>query len=158
MKTRIDEIMRTQIWSCRPDDMLSKAAGLMWDHDIGCLPVVDADNRPLGMITDRDICMSSYLSGRSLFQTAVEDAMSKRVVTVAKDRRIEEAEALLRENQLHRLAVVDDQGKLAGVISVTDLIRGLPAAVSGPGVLRTLGSITAPRSGRHAKKEQPAVY
>ena len=52
--------------------LLARAAQLMWDHDFGALPVVDADGRLVGMITDRDICMAAYLRGQPLHDISVE--------------------------------------------------------------------------------------
>ncbi len=141
---RISQVMVKKVWSCRPEDTLSQAASLMWDHDVGCIPVVDEAGCPVAMITDRDICMSGHLSGRSSSATSVRDAMSKRMVTVAPEQRTEEAEALMREAQVRRLPVVDAAGKLVGIVSLVDLARALPRT-SVNGVEQTLSAIAEPR-------------
>src|SRR6266516_685070 len=57
---RAKEIMNREVRACRPSDSLANADRLMWDHDLGCVPVVDDQSTVMGMITDRDICMAAY--------------------------------------------------------------------------------------------------
>jgi CBS domain-containing protein len=63
---KIRDIMSQDVATCREDDSLDRAAQLMWDRDVGSVPVVDGEGRPLGMITDRDICMAAYTQGEAL--------------------------------------------------------------------------------------------
>ena len=51
----VGELMTRKVFSCAPADSLSQAARLMWDHDVGCVPVVDDQGRALAMVTDRDV-------------------------------------------------------------------------------------------------------
>lgn len=67
----------TRVSTCRASDSLSKAAGLMWELEIGRLTVVDDDGCPVATITDRDICMSSYRSGRPLWGLAVQEVIAR---------------------------------------------------------------------------------
>jgi len=142
---KIAHTMQKKVHSCLPSDTMAKAAGLMWDHDVGCIPVVDGNGHPIGMITDRDICMSAYLGGRSLWTTHVADAMSKKLFTAEADQAIEEAEEIMRQAQVRRLPVVDADGKLTGIVSLADIARALPKGQTN-GVGRVLGAISAPRS------------
>jgi CBS domain-containing protein len=64
-------------------DDLAAAAAVMWDHDCGCVPVVDSENRPIAMLTDRDVCMAAYTQGLPLRAMSVSSAASKGIFTVA---------------------------------------------------------------------------
>jgi CBS domain-containing protein len=108
---------------CATHNTLNTAAQNMWDNDIGCVPVVDKDRRVVGMLTDRDVCMAAYIQGAPLTGLLVTSAMSKQVFSCAPDDDIAAAEKLMREKQVRRLAVIDAQGRLAGIISLNDIAR-----------------------------------
>ena len=120
---KVRELMSTDVKSCPEYSTLNTAAQIMWDNDIGCLPVVDGEGRIIGMLTDRDICMSAYLEGVPLTGAGVTQAMSKRVISCRPEDEIAVAERLMRENQVHRLPVLDPEGRVVGVISLNDIAR-----------------------------------
>jgi CBS-domain-containing membrane protein len=95
----------------------------MWNHDCGCLPVVDEQRRVIGMITDRDVCMAALTQGRRLDEMLVSSAMSWRVVACSPSDSIVSAEERMRMNQVRRLPVVDEGGRLLGVLSLADVAR-----------------------------------
>jgi len=70
-------LMSRHVQSCSPHDSLETAARLMWEHDIGSVVVVDGHERPVGMITDRDVCMAAYTQGLPLREMLVEKVMSR---------------------------------------------------------------------------------
>ena len=119
---RVDELMIRHVYTCSPDDSLEQAARQMWDHDCGCVPVVDSENRVIGMITDRDIAMSAYLQGKVLAQIPVEAVMAKCVHSCRASESIESAQERMRNYQLRRLPVTDSLGFLIGMISINDLV------------------------------------
>jgi predicted transcriptional regulator len=89
---KVKDLMTTDI-KCRADyNTLNTAAQMMWEHDIGCVPVVDKDGRAIGMLTDRDICMSAYIQGVPLTGAPVTSAMSKQMFSCTADNNIEAAE------------------------------------------------------------------
>ncbi len=122
---RVEELMTRQVHSCRPEDSLDHAAQLMWNHDCGCLPVCSGDgaSRIVGMITDRDICMSALFQGRSLKDLCVGDAMAKSVETCRTSDSLAQAEKIMRGARIRRLPVLDAQGCITGMISLADLAR-----------------------------------
>src|SRR5689334_6521679 len=75
---KIAEFMTQGVYTVHPHDTLEKAAGVMWEHDCGAVPVVEHDGRVVAMITDRDICMAAYTQGRRLSAMRVDSAMSQR--------------------------------------------------------------------------------
>jgi CBS domain-containing protein len=148
-------LMNRTVETCHPDDNLSIAAEKMWKRDVGCLPVVTGMGRVVGMVTDRDICMASYLQGRSLSEIPVAAAMSKDVHTCRSDDGLIEAEETMRQRQVRRLPVLDASGSLEGIISLNDLAREAEREmgrkrrqVSPQEVSVTLAAVCAPRGTR----------
>lgn len=146
--------MRKEVRACRPFDSLNHAAQILWESDIGTLPVVaeDGSNRLVGIVTDRDICMAAYTQGGSLSSLSVESAMAHSVKACTPMTTLEEAAHEMAEAQVHRLPVVDGSRQLLGMLSLTDLAREAarsPAAKRAAGfalVGRTLAAIARPRS------------
>ncbi len=117
----IKRLMRHEVSSCRPDDMLNRAAQVMWEERCGSVPVVDADFRPIGFLTDRDICMAAYTQGRPLGELRVDTTMAKIVLCCRETDDLTRAAQLMRENCLRRLPVVDAQGILVGLLDLDDI-------------------------------------
>lgn len=148
---KIDTIMTKKPATCRSDFTLADAARIMWETDVGCLPVMDAEGLPIAMITDRDICMAAYIQGRPLAASHVSSAMSKRLVSVTESANLSDVEALMQKNQIRRVAVVDVAGQLVGIVTLGDIARHsetsmLRKPIEGLGVARTLASIVERRS------------
>lgn len=108
----ISDLMTREVRSCHPEDSLQVAAGMMWDGDCGCVPVVDGEGRLVGMLTDRDVAMAAYTKAECLTDLTVSGAMSAKVFTVAPSARIEMAECLMREYKVRRLPVVGGRSDL----------------------------------------------
>ncbi|MBS1105299.1 MAG: hypothetical protein H6Q91_801 [Deltaproteobacteria bacterium] len=152
----VEQLMTKDVSFCDAEDPLNEAAALMWERDCGAVPVVarSSEGRVVAMITDRDVCMAAYTTGRPLTGLHAYDAMSRELHTCKPGDTVEDAEAVMRQNQVRRLPVVDDAGNLAGILSIADLAR---AAASQHGkrqpqigekeVTRLLEAISAPRAG-----------
>jgi CBS domain-containing protein len=95
----------------------------MWEHDCGVLPVVDDKDRVRGVITDRDICMSAYTRGHRLSDLRVANSMSPTVVSCQPDDDVAVAAQRMAEHAVRRLPVVDDKGRIQGIVSLNDLAR-----------------------------------
>ena len=119
---QVKDMMVREVKTCAPDDSLSHAAQLMWDHDCGVVPVVSG-RRVLGMITDRDACMAAYTQDRRLSEIKVASAMSKRVHACRPTDDVKKVEEMMRSEQVRRLPVVDAGGDLVGILSINDLAR-----------------------------------
>lgn len=152
--TRVRDLMRRSPVSCRPEESLSVAAQRMWEGDFGVLPVVDDANQPIGMLTDRDVCMAAYTRGGSLGELEVETAMSRSVVTCKPADTLRALMDRMATHQLRRLPVVDEEGKLVGIVSLADVARlaqapsfsSHEARVWVPGVLAGISEPAHPRS------------
>ena len=117
----VGQLMKRPVWFCHPGDSLNAAAEIMWDNDCGCVPVTDTDGGLVGMITDRDVSMCAYLQGGTLRELSVFMAMSKEVFRCRPEDTTEKARAIMREHRVRRLPVVDGEGRLLGILSLSDI-------------------------------------
>jgi len=119
----VESLMTKNVQTCRTTDRLDRAARVMWEADVGSVPVLDEASRVVGMITDRDVCMASYTQGVALAAIPVTTAMARTVVTCKPTDSVADAARLLQKHRIHRLPVLDGIGRLAGIVSVNDLAR-----------------------------------
>jgi CBS domain-containing protein len=120
---QVHEIMTANPSCCSPDASLQEAAKLMDECDCGEIPVVDEQRRPIGVITDRDICCRAVAKGMDPAQTRVREVMSEPVVTVTPEDSVEECCQRMEENQIRRVPVVDDSGACCGIVAQADVAR-----------------------------------
>lgn len=155
---RLEQIMSSPAITCPAGATMEQAAQLMWDHDLGIVPIVDDDGRLTGVLTDRDICMAAYTQGKALASIPVTTGMARQVVASHLDDDAAAVEGLLRDNQIRRLPVIDDDGRPIGIVSINDLAR-LTARVRKNGLdrdfVQTMAAICEPRV--QAVDESPAV-
>src|SRR5262249_29514336 len=108
------------------NDTLHRAAQIMWDRDCGAVPVVDAEGRAVGLVTDRDLCMAAYTRGRPLSAISVSSLLSGKLHTCAASTSLDEAVARMRARRVRRLVVVDPKDqRLVGMLALADLARHL---------------------------------
>ena len=148
---RVCDLMSHCVITCSDRSTLADAARLMWEHDVGFLPVIGStDAKMAGVITDRDICMAAWLQRRPLADIPVRSAMSQQVAICHPDQDIFEAEKVMRKIQVHRLPVTTREGALLGILSITDMARR-GARESDErleeNVAETLAAVCAPREG-----------
>ena len=145
---KVHELMTRDVKTCGRDDTVNRAARIMWEHDCGCVPVVDGGGQVVGMVTDRDVCMAAYTQGLPLPAIRVETAMSKQVHACRPDDSLLVAERVMREHRVRRLPVVAPDGTLAGILSLNDVAQEAarehaPATrdVSAEGLAQTLAAV-----------------
>ena len=119
---KVKEVMSTNPKVCTLGDNLSAAAGLMWEHDCGILPVVAEGGKVVGLITDRDICMAANLKNQRLSNLAVEDVISGDVYACKAEEDIRSALETMQENKVRRLPVIAADGTLQGILSMNDVV------------------------------------
>jgi len=105
----------------RPDDNIAAAAQKMKDLDVGALPVCGDDDRLKGMITDRDITVRATADCCDAGGTCVREVMTPNIVYVIEDQDVTEAARLMKEKQIRRLAVLNRDKRLVGIVSLGDL-------------------------------------
>ena len=159
---KVQELMSTDIATCSPNDMLNHAAQIMWEHDCGAVPVVDAESHVVGMLTDRDICMAAYTTGKPLWEISVSSACAHAVLSCKLNDSIKTAENVMRNAQVRRLPVVDEEGKLYGMLSLGDLAihvhkpRLRANGLSYESIAMTLAAISEPAAERVEPLAPPA--
>ncbi len=149
---KVGDWMNRRVVTCRALDDLSKIARQMWDSDLGSLPVVDGNDRILGIITDRDLCMGAYIKGRSLADLVASGCMQQEVHTCRPEDGIDHALALMAERQIRRLPVVSADDRVVGIFTLGDAARasaGVKATrarrLLSEAVSLALAAITTPR-------------
>ena len=114
--------MTSNVAACRPETNLAAAASLMWDHDCGVIPVLDRNEKVVGVITDRDICMAVAMNNRFASEIAVGEVISGEVYACSPDDDISQALAIMQRMQVLRLPVVSQDGSLQGILSMNDIV------------------------------------
>jgi CBS domain-containing protein len=117
---RCEEVMTREVESLKSTDTVAEAARRMSELDVGFLPVCRSDGAPLGTLTDRDIVLRVVAQHRA-YTTQVQDVMTPDVVSCRPDDDVTRAEQLMRLNQVSRILCMDDDGQIAGVISLADI-------------------------------------
>ncbi|MCB0640732.1 MAG: CBS domain-containing protein [Phaeodactylibacter sp.] len=130
----IKQLMTTNVLVVHPNDTMLKVHELFHSNTIHHLPVVDAGNRVIGMISKSDyLAVSNALplfkpekreaANVKLFQSLlVEDVMTRQVATLAPEDALEVAIGYFKENMFHAIPIVDPAGRLAGILSTYDLL------------------------------------
>jgi CBS domain-containing protein len=116
------DVMTPDPVCCSPGLTLDQVAQLMVENDCGEIPIVDTADRPIGVITDRDIVCRVVAEGKNPMAHTVESYMTSSVVTVHADASIDEVIAVMEDHQIRRVPVVDDDGCCTGIISQADIV------------------------------------
>jgi CBS domain-containing protein len=120
----VREIMTSSPACCPPDTPLPEVARLMIRHDCGEIPVVESKTqKPIGVVTDRDITIRAVAQGLNPLNLTARDCMSSPVVTIKPQSSIDQCARTMEEKQLRRVLVVDDDGCLCGIVAQADMAR-----------------------------------
>ena len=126
---RVSEVMTINPTCCIPTDSAKMAATIMRDLDIGIVPIVEngMSRKLVGVVTDRDLCIG-LICGNEIADsephsadTALEDLMTSNVISCRPGDSLQKALELMKENQIRRILVVDEEGAVEGIISMADL-------------------------------------
>ena len=123
MTLKVKYVMVTNIITIDVDATAKKAAELMDKHDIGCLIVISYGT-PIGIVTESDMLKRVLLKERDLAKTEVGSIMSAPLVTSHPQADIRDAIRLMNERRIKKLPIMED-GKLIGLVSMTDITRSL---------------------------------
>ncbi|MEM4362918.1 MAG: CBS domain-containing protein [Candidatus Caldarchaeum sp.] len=122
----VKEIMADNVVTVSADDSVYAAARLMAEKGVGSCVVVK-DEKPVGIVTERDVVRKVVAVGLSPKRTRVERIMSSPLIVVGENTSIADAAAIMAGHRVRRLVVVRED-RLAGVVSVTDLVRAVGEA------------------------------
>ncbi len=147
---KVSQLMSRGISACTPDSALNEIALMMWEKDCGAIPVVDNDNKPVGIITDRDIAMGSALQHEASWNLTAQDITNgKGVFACSAEDDVHDALQLMRDKKIRRLPVVDNDGHLTGMLSLSDVIaratKTRKSKLSYEDTIVTLKSVSAQR-------------
>lgn len=117
---KVKDIMSKSVISLKPYDTIKDAAVLMHEHNIGMIPIVDEENYPLGVVTDRDMIVRGIAQNYDE-KTRLEDIMTKNLITVDPNDAVASATHIMGHRQVRRLLVVDETGKLVGILAMADI-------------------------------------
>jgi CBS domain-containing protein len=117
---RCEEVMTREVECLKSTDTVAEAARRMSELDVGFLPICRSDGAPVGTLTDRDIVLRVVAQHRA-YTTQVDEVMTPDVISCRPDDDVTRAEQLMRLNQVSRILCMDDDGQIAGVISLADI-------------------------------------
>jgi CBS domain-containing protein len=120
---RAHEFMTKRVASVHPATSVERAARLMEECDCGALPVVGDNGVLVGMVTDRDITVRIVARGRDVRHAIVADCMTERVFACYANESIAECMRQMARHQVRRLPIVDERGRLVGILAQGDLAR-----------------------------------
>lgn len=143
----VRDLMTPNPACCSPGTPLGDVAAMMVTYDCGMVPVVDAEGRPVGTVTDRDITCRCVAKNINPLEKAAGDIMSAPCIGTDPSATLDEAADLMESNQLRRLVVLDADGRCAGVISLADISRSQQEEAVGElirEVSRSTGTPTQP--------------
>ncbi|MDC4206506.1 MAG: CBS domain-containing protein [Candidatus Manganitrophus sp.] len=115
------DIMTSNPSYCSPEEISVKAARIMRDEDVGIVPVCEEGKKLVGVVTDRDICLTVVAEERHPREVKVLECMSEDLVTCKPEDDVQKAADLMKEYQVRRIPVVDDQGRILGMIAQADI-------------------------------------
>ena len=130
----VSEVMASTISCCGPHDDLEAVALLMMDNDCGSIPVTNEQGQPIGMITDRDIAIAAAARHKALWQLTAQDFLTTRPVSACSiDDDIRTALSIMQRDRVRRLAVINGNGEVRGMLSLDDIVAFAERGVRGLG-------------------------
>ena len=135
---KVSDAMTSQVSTAAPTDTVRKVAQVMAHVETGAVPIVE-NGKVVGLVTDRDIVLRVVAEGRS-FDSPISEAMSEGdVQSVREDDILADATAKMASHQIRRLVVLNEAGKLTGILSLGDVAKDYGAKQVG----KTLEEISA---------------
>jgi len=146
MSLKIENVMVVDVVTVEAEVTVREAVELMNRNEIGCLVVVDKEEKPVGIITERDLLKRVLANRKDPVRTRVKDIMSKPLVTGTPHMDIEAAVRLMFKHKIKKLPIVEN-GQLVGLVTLTDLVRFQPQ------IIRTLKELSSQQlPPKHMKK------
>jgi CBS domain-containing protein len=144
---RIHELMTWRVATVHPATSVERAARLMAESDCGALPVVGDNGVLVGIVTDRDIAIRIVAYGRDARYAIVADCMTERVFACYANESVAECMRQMARQQVRRLPIVDEHGRLVGLVAQGDLARHAgqhPVAEERRALTEVVSAVSAP--------------
>ena len=122
MAQSVKELMSSNLRTVSTEQTIADAARIMRDENVGLVPVVEGE-RLVGTVTDRDIAIRVVAEQKDPASTRVQEIASTELVTVDPQQDLDEALRLMAQHQVRRLPVVEEDGRLVGIVAQADVAR-----------------------------------
>lgn len=119
----VEDVARTGVLTAPPDQSVGNLATVMKEENVGSVVIVDDDDSPVGIVTDRDLVLNVLEPREDPSQVTAGDVMADALVTVDPDRGVFDAIEIMHEHSVRRLPIVDSAGAMAGIVTLDDLVR-----------------------------------
>ena len=124
--TRLKDFLKLnknrQIWTISKDQSVMQALILMSEKNIGATIIVDNNDFPIGIFSERDYARKIVLKGKSSKDTLLDEVMTKELTTITRDCKIDQCMEIMNEKRIRHLPVLENQ-KIVGIISIGDVLK-----------------------------------
>ena len=124
--TRIEDFLKQnkdrKIWTISKDQSVRQALIVMSEKNIGAIIIVDNNNFPIGIFSERDYARKIVLKGKSSKDTLLEEVMTKELITVTRNYKIEQCMEIMIEKRIRHLPVLENK-EIIGIISIGDVLK-----------------------------------
>ena len=124
--TRLEDFLKLnknrQIWTISKDQSVMQALILMSEKNIGAIIIVDNNDFPIGIFSERDYARKIVLKGKSSKDTLLDEVMTKELITVTRDYKIDQCMEIMTEKRIRHLPVLENK-KIVGIISIGDVLK-----------------------------------
>ena len=111
-----------KIWTISKDQNVKQALILMSENNIGAIIIVDNNDFPIGIFSERDYARKIVLKGKSSKDTLLDEVMTKELITVTKNYKIDQCMKIMNEKGIRHLPVLENK-KIVGIISIRDVLK-----------------------------------
>ena len=124
--TRVEDFLKLnknrQIWTISKDQSVRQALVLMSEKNIGAIIIVDNNDFPVGIFSERDYARKVILKGKSSKDTLLDEVMTKELITVNRDYKIDQCMEIMTEKRIRHLPVLENK-KIVAIISIGDVLK-----------------------------------
>ena len=124
--TKLENFLKSnkdrQIWTILKDQSVMQALILMSEKNIGAIIIVDNNDFPIGIFSERDYARKVILKGKSSKDTLLDEVMTKELITITKDHKIDQCMEIMTEKKIRHLPVLENK-KIIGIISIGDVLK-----------------------------------
>ncbi|MEZ5345580.1 MAG: CBS domain-containing protein [Pyrinomonadaceae bacterium] len=143
---KVEKIMTKNVGTCSTGENLGKAVFIMWQKDCGVVPVLDADEKVIGMITDRDVCIALTSRNQRASEVLVNDLTHGNLISCSPKDSVKSVLRTMAKHKIKRLPVTGKKGNLKGIISIADILRLKKKKSLRKSLAKTLEEISKPAS------------
>lgn len=161
---RVKDIMVRTAASCAPRTNLGAAVEILWNRNCGILPIINEEEKVIGVVTDRDLCVALGTRNRLPGEVTVGEVTTGKVYSCSPNDDVHAALKIMASEKVRRLPVVNDDGRLEGILSMDDVVLHSEPRSSGrfselahDDVLETLKMLYRPELPRVARQDSIAA-